>query len=83
VRWQIKDTGIGIPKESQRHLFEKFYRADNVAALETDGTGLGLYLVRLIVEQIGGHVGCESEEGRGATFYFTVPRAQTSSPASR
>ena len=83
VRWLIKDTGIGIPKESQRHLFEKFYRADNVAALETDGTGLGLYLVRLIVEQIGGHVGCESEEGRGATFYFTVPRAQTSSPASR
>jgi len=76
VRWQIKDTGIGIPKESQRHLFEKFYRADNVAALETDGTGLGLYLVRLIVEQIGGRVGCESEEGQGATFYFTVPRAE-------
>jgi signal transduction histidine kinase len=73
VRWQIQDTGIGIPKESQRHLFEKFYRADNVAALETDGTGLGLYLVRLIVEQIGGRVGCESEEGQGATFYFTVP----------
>jgi signal transduction histidine kinase len=76
VRWQIKDTGIGIPKESQRHLFEKFYRADNVAALETDGTGLGLYLVRLIVEQIGGRVGCESEEGQGATFYFTVPCAE-------
>jgi PAS domain S-box-containing protein len=83
VRWQIKDTGIGIPKESQRHLFEKFYRADNVAALETDGTGLGLYLVRLIVEQIGGHVGCESEEGRGATFYFTVPCAPASSPAAK
>jgi len=83
VRWQITDTGIGIPKESQRHLFEKFYRADNVAALETDGTGLGLYLVRLIVEQSGGRVGCESEEGQGATFYFTVPGAQPSSPAAR
>jgi two-component system phosphate regulon sensor histidine kinase PhoR len=82
VRWQIQDTGIGIPKESQRHLFEKFYRADNVAALETDGTGLGLYLVRLIVEQIGGRVGCESEEGRGATFYFTVPCARPSSPVA-
>ena len=80
VRWQIQDTGIGIPKESQRHLFEKFYRADNVASLETDGTGLGLYLVRLIVEQLGGQVGCESEEGRGATFYFTVPAAK-SAPA--
>ena len=78
VRWQIQDTGIGIPRESQRHLFEKFYRADNVAALETDGTGLGLYLVRLIVEQIGGRVGCESEEGHGAMFYFTVPVAQSS-----
>ena len=83
VRWQIKDTGIGIPKESQRHLFEKFYRADNVAALETDGTGLGLYLVRLIVEQIGGRVGCESEEGQGATFHFTVPCAEASSPATK
>jgi len=78
VRWQIQDTGIGIPRESQRHPFEKFYRADNVAALETDGTGLGLYLVRLIVEQIGGRVGCESEEGHGAMFYFTVPVAQSS-----
>ena len=83
VRWQITDTGIGIPKESQRHLFEKFYRADNVATLETDGTGLGLYLVRLIVEQIGGRVGCESDEGQGATFYFTVPSAQPASPAAR
>ena len=83
VRWQIQDTGIGIPKESQRHLFEKFYRADNVASLETDGTGLGLYLVRLIVEQIGGRVGCESEEGHGATFYFTVPCAQASSPTGK
>jgi len=82
VRWQIKDTGIGIPKESQRHLFEKFYRADNVAALETDGTGLGLYLVRLIVEQLGGRVGCESEEGQGATFSFTVPRAQPCAAAT-
>ena len=81
VRWQIEDTGIGIPKESQRHLFEKFYRAENVTALETDGTGLGLYLVRLIVEQIGGRVGCESEEGHGATFYFTVPCTQPSAPA--
>ena len=76
VRWQIQDNGIGIPKESQRHLFEKFYRADNVVSLETDGTGLGLYLVRLIAEQMGGRVWCESEEGQGASFFFTAPRGQ-------
>src|SRR4029453_6644890 len=73
VRGQNQDTGVGIPTESQRHLFEKFYRADTVASLETDGTGLGLYLVRLIVEQIGGHVGWEGEEGTGGRFFFTVP----------
>ena len=76
VRWQIQDNGIGIPKESQRHLFGKFYRADNVVSLETDGTGLGLYLVRLIAEQMGGRVWCESEEGQGASFFFTAPRGQ-------
>jgi signal transduction histidine kinase len=80
IRWQITDTGIGVPKESHRHLFEKFYRADNVAALEADGTGLGLYLVRLIVEQLGGRVWCESEEGRGATFVFTAPCAVPAPP---
>ena len=73
VRWEIKDTGIGIPKESQRHLFEKFYRADNVHAVETEGTGLGLYLVRLIIERLSGEVWCESEEGRGSAFIFTLP----------
>ena len=72
VLWRIRDTGIGIPKEAQPRLFEKFYRADNVFAMETEGTGLGLYLVRLLVERFGGRVWCESEEGQGATFYFTL-----------
>ncbi|MBI3636407.1 MAG: hypothetical protein HY216_09370, partial [Candidatus Rokubacteria bacterium] len=71
--WSVEDTGIGVPKDDQRRLFEKFYRAENVFALETEGTGLGLYLVRLIVERFGGRVWCESEEGHGATFSFTLP----------
>jgi signal transduction histidine kinase len=75
LRWSIRDSGIGVPRASQARLFEKFYRAENVATLETEGTGLGLYLVRLIMEQLDGRVWCESEEGAGATFLFTLPLA--------
>jgi PAS domain S-box-containing protein len=73
-RWQIRDSGVGVPASAQARLFEKFYRADNVTSMETEGTGLGLYLVRLIMEQLGGRVWCESVEGEGATFVFTLPR---------
>src|SRR5438445_38516 len=72
-RWQIRDSGLGVPREAQGRLFEKFYRADNVTSMETEGTGLGLYLARLIMEQLGGRVWCESVEGEGATFAFTLP----------
>jgi signal transduction histidine kinase len=73
ARWSIQDSGIGIPEDAQRRLFEKFYRAENALTVETEGTGLGLYLVRLIVEQCGGRIWCESEEGRGSMFVFTLP----------
>jgi len=73
ARWTITDSGIGIPKASVGKLFEKFYRADNVHTVETEGTGLGLYLVRLIIERLAGQVWCEAEEGRGSTFIFTLP----------
>jgi signal transduction histidine kinase len=73
VCWAIRDSGIGIPKDAQRRLFEKFYRAENVFVVETEGTGLGLYIVRLIVEQFGGRVWCHSDEGKGATFFFSLP----------
>ena len=73
VRWAIEDSGIGIPRASQARLFEKFFRADNVQMVETEGTGLGLYIVRLILEKFSGQVWCESEEGKGSTFIFTLP----------
>jgi PAS domain S-box-containing protein len=75
LRWEIKDTGIGIPSGDVGKLFEKFYRARNASDVETEGTGLGLYLVRLIVERFGGNVWCESEEGVGSTFVFALPLA--------
>jgi PAS domain S-box-containing protein len=78
LRWAISDSGIGIPKAAASRLFEKFYRADNVHTVDTEGTGLGLYLVRLIVERFGGTITCESEEGQGTTFAFTLPRAGVS-----
>jgi PAS domain S-box-containing protein len=73
LRWEVTDTGIGIPKSDLGKLFEKFYRAENAQVVETEGTGLGLYLVRLMVEQFGGKVWCTSEEGAGSTFAFTLP----------
>jgi signal transduction histidine kinase len=75
IRWEIEDSGIGVPKGATGRLFEKFYRAENAVSIESEGTGLGLYLVRLILEKFGGRVWCESEEGHGATFLFTLPLA--------
>jgi PAS domain S-box-containing protein len=75
VEWAVHDTGIGVPQSAQHRLFEKFYRADNASTAHTEGTGLGLYIVRLILERSGGRVWCESREGAGSTFRFTLPAA--------
>lgn len=69
----IRDDGIGIPEDQQKNIFEKFFRARNAAKYETDGTGLGLYIAKTVVEKNGGRIWFESQEGRGTTFYFTVP----------
>jgi PAS domain S-box-containing protein len=76
VEWSVTDDGMGVPRAAQARLFEKFYRADNAISKEAEGTGLGLHLVRLVVEQAGGQIWCDSEEGQGATFTFTLPMAQ-------
>ena len=75
LHWSIRDSGIGISEDSQKRLFEKFFRADNAHTVDTEGTGLGLYLVRLIVERLGGTITCESEVGRGTLFHFMLPIA--------
>lgn len=71
----VKDNGYGIPQEQQAHIFEKLFRADNVRSKEIEGTGLGLYLVHAILDQAGGTIRFESEEGKGSTFFVSVPLA--------
>ncbi|HSW65640.1 MAG TPA: ATP-binding protein [Bacillota bacterium] len=71
--FRVKDSGYGIPKEQQSKIFHKLFRADNVRALDVEGTGLGLYIVKEVVEKLGGRVWFESEEGSGTTFYVVAP----------
>jgi PAS domain S-box-containing protein len=70
----IADSGIGIPKEDQAHLFQKFYRVDNSDTREIGGTGLGLYLCRRLAEAMNGRIWVESEYKRGSTFFVEFPR---------
>jgi len=69
----VEDTGFGIPSSQKEKVFTKLFRADNVRAKDTDGTGLGLYIVKSVVEQTGGKVWFESTENKGTTFYVTLP----------
>lgn len=70
---RVTDTGIGIPKAEQAHMFEKLRRASNAQAIEPDGTGLGLYVVKTVIDRIGGGITFESTEGKGTTFYVSLP----------
>ncbi len=73
VEVSIRDTGIGIPPEEIKKLFVKFFRADNAIKSQTEGTGLGLYISKNVIEAHGGEIRVESEVNRGTTFYFTLP----------
>ena len=71
---RVRDTGYGIPQEQQKKIFTKMFRADNIQQVETDGTGLGLYLVKMILDEVGGTVSFVSEEGKGTEFCVRMPK---------
>jgi PAS domain S-box-containing protein len=73
LEFYVKDTGIGIPKERQTAIFERFIQADITDKMALQGAGLGLSIAKAYVEMLGGKIWVESEEGIGSTFYFTLP----------
>lgn len=79
VEVAFKDNGIGVPKNEQSRLFDRFYRATNTSKTSSSGSGLGLYIVKSIAKQLGGDIKFESEEGKGTTFYVTLPIHDTNS----
>ena len=80
VQISVADDGIGIPESEQPQIFSKMFRADNAKTIDPDGTGLGLYLVKEIVEKVGGKAWFESGEGKGAVFYASLPLKKFSAP---
>ncbi len=73
VTVSVQDSGIGIPEDEKKLLFRRFFRATNAKKMEADGSGLGLFFIRKIIEEHGGKIWFDSKEGEGATFYFTIP----------
>jgi signal transduction histidine kinase len=73
VEVTVKDTGIGIPKRDQKNIFQRFYRAPNAVLTETVGSGLGLYIVKNIIDHHHGTIGFTSEQGKGTMFTIILP----------
>jgi len=73
ISFTVADTGYGIPKSQQSKVFTKLFRADNIRSKETDGTGLGLYIAKAVIKELGGRINFESEENKGTTFFVELP----------
>jgi PAS domain S-box-containing protein len=69
----VKDNGVGVPKEDKKKIFSKFFRASNVIRMQTEGSGLGLFICKNVIETHSGHIKFTSEEGKGTEFSFTLP----------
>jgi PAS domain S-box-containing protein len=70
---KVADTGLGIPRHQQKRMFEKLFRADNVRVSNVEGTGLGLYIVKTVIDNVGGSIRFESKENVGTIFYVKIP----------
>jgi signal transduction histidine kinase len=73
IEYTVTDTGIGVPKAEQHHLFNKFYRAANAKQARPDGTGLGLFMAKKVIIAQGGAIIFKTTEGKGSTFGFSFP----------
>lgn len=83
VYFMVKDDGMGVPKEDQAHLFSKFYRAKNAQKARPDGTGLGLFMAKKVINDQGGCILFESTEGKGSTFGFKFDRPKEDQPTAQ
>jgi len=82
VRFEVEDSGVGIPPDEQQKIFSKFFRASNANLMQPNASGVGLFVTRNLVEAHGGKVGFSSVEGRGTIFRFTLPVSDAPKPKS-
>ena len=80
IYFAVKDNGMGVPKEEQKHMFTKFYRAKNARSARPDGTGLGLFMAKKVITAQGGNILFESTEGKGSTFGFSFNKKHLATP---